>query len=139
MPEIKIISDQDLFDYDFIYEKLITTYWGASRTLEIIKKSFRNSLSAMIYIDNQPAGFGRIVTDYAVFAYVADIYIDEAYRGQGLSKTLMHYFMHHDSLKSIDKWMLVTQDAHELYARYGFDGVKYPERHMEYYPTKEII
>ena len=136
MPEIKIISDPDLFDYSFIYEKLITTYWGSSRTLEIIEKSFRNSLSAMIYIDNQPAGFGRIVTDYAVFAYVADIYIDTAFRGQSLSKTLMHYFMNHDSLKSINKWMLVTQDAHELYARYGFSSVKQPERYMEYYPNK---
>lgn len=135
MNKITIISDTTKFDYNFIYTKLVTTYWANKRTPEIVELSFKNSVAKMIYVDDKPIAFGRVVTDYAVFAYVADVFVSEEYRGQGLSKTLMDSLMHEEKLAAVTKWMLVTNDAHSLYEKYGFTHVKHPDRYMEYYTT----
>jgi GNAT superfamily N-acetyltransferase len=75
------------------------------------------------------AGFGRVVTDHAVFAYVMDVFILEEHRGLG--KRLMEHMMDFPSLKAIKMLQLITDDAHGLYAKYGFRKLAAPEKHME--------
>ncbi len=132
--KVTILTNPDEFNFNFIYDSLMTAYWASGRTFSVIEKSFRNSLSKMIYVNNEPAGFGRVVTDYAIFAYVADIFISEKYRGHGLGKILLDKLMFDESLAEVSKWMLVTADMHTLYTKYGFRSVKYPERYMEFFP-----
>lgn len=137
MERMRIIDNPDLFDFKFIYNSLTTTYWAREYSMEIVEKSFRNSCSKMMFIDNVPVGFGRVVTDYAVFGYIADIFICEEYRSQGLSKILVDSLVYDPCLASLKKWMLVTRDMHKLYEKYGFSSVEHPVRYMEYFPHSE--
>ena len=83
-----------------------------------------------VYEGDRQLGFARVVTDYATFGYLADVFIDEAYRGRGLSKWLMEIIMGHPQLQGFRTWQLATRDAHGLYARFGFTIPDKPERIM---------
>ncbi len=107
------------------------SYWGKGRSLETIKKSIDNSLPFGIYYKNEMIGFARILTDYATFAWVADVFILEKHRGKGLSKWLMETILEHPELQGFRRWVLATKDAHELYRKYGFRELNKPERWME--------
>ena len=76
-------------------------------------------------------GFGRVITDYATFAYIGDVFILEKYRGRGLAKWLVESMTAHPELQGLRRWMLATRDAHGLYARFGFQGLKSPDKWME--------
>jgi GNAT superfamily N-acetyltransferase len=76
-------------------------------------------------------GFARIVSDYVTFAWLADVYILEEYRGRGLSKWMLEFIMSHPDLQGLRRWMLATRDAHGLYYKYGFQPISHPERLME--------
>jgi len=82
-------------------------------------------------------GFARVITDQATFAYVADVFIIEAYRGNGLAKFLMETIMQHPGLQGLRRWLLATKDAHGLYAKYGFTALDKPERFMGLKPFDE--
>lgn len=111
------------------------SYWAKSRSREQIETSIANSLCFGIYdeADNM-IGFGRVVSDYGVFAYLADIYIDKDERGKGYGKMLMQEILAHPDLQLVHRWMLGTLDAHGLYLPYGFSEVKDPSRWMEFLP-----
>ena len=81
--------------------------------------------------DYVQVGFARVITDCATFAYLADVFMDENYRGKGLSKKLMEFISGFDELNGLRRFMLATADAHTLYARYGFKPLSAPERFME--------
>lgn len=134
METLRIIDKPDQFDFKFIHESLLTTYWAKDRTLAAVEKCFRSSVSRLLYIGDVPVAFARVMTDYAVFAYVADVFVSPKYRGQGYAKILMDSLMHDVQLSDITKWILVTSDAHKLYEKYGFKQLQYPERYMEYFP-----
>ena len=76
-------------------------------------------------------GLVRLISDYATFCYVCDVYVLEEHRGQGLSKAMLAMTMDHPLLQGLRRWSLVTADAHGLYQQFGFTGVAQPERHME--------
>ena len=84
--------------------------------------------------DNKQVGFARVITDYAVFAWLLDVFILENYRGKGLGKMLISAILEHDSLKGLKRWGLGTKDAHGLYEKYGFRALSKPERMMEFFP-----
>jgi GNAT superfamily N-acetyltransferase len=96
-----------------------------------MKRSIENSLPFGVYAGARQVGFARVVTDYATFAYIGDVFILEAHRGRGLSKHLMQAIMSHARLQGLRRWHLSTRDAHGLYRRYGFTDLKTPDRHME--------
>ena len=73
----------------------------------------------------------RAVTDLTTFAYLADVFVQEDYRGRGVAKWLMECVMAHPSLQGFRRWTLVTRDAQSLYQKYGFQVVERPERWME--------
>jgi len=130
--EYIISTDNERLDllviHDFISNQ---SYWGQGRKIEIVRRSIDHSLNFGIYKDDQQIGFARVVTDYATFAWVADVFILEAHRGQGLSKWLMEVILDHPRLQGFRRWVLATKDAHELYRKFGFQDLKRPERWME--------
>ena len=75
-------------------------------------------------------GFARVISDKATFAYLGDVFIDEDYRGKGLSKWLMEVIINHNELQGLRRWMLGTLDAHGLYEKFGFKPIEEPNRFM---------
>lgn len=108
------------------------SYWGQGRSVEVVGRSIENSLPFGIYDDGgRQVGFARVVTDFATFAWVADVFIVSEHRGRGLSKWLMEVILSHADLQGFRRWVLATKDAHELYRQFGFFELKRPERWME--------
>jgi GNAT superfamily N-acetyltransferase len=96
-----------------------------------MQRALDNSLNFGLYKHNLQIGFARVVTDYATFAWIADVFVLPDYRGCGLSKWLMEVILSHPELQAFRRWVLTTKDAHSLYARFGFIPLHRPERWME--------
>ena len=128
-----ISTDNSKLDIKIIHEYLSErSYWAKGRTLEVVKRSIDNSLCFGMYDQNKKMiGFGRVLTDYAVFAYLMDVFIIEEHRGKGLGKNLIDHIMNFKALRKLKRWQLATADAHGLYERYGFTALTMPEKHME--------
>ena len=127
-----ISTDRSRLDVELIHNFLSrTSYWASGRTLDVVQRSIENSLAFGIYQDNDQVGFARVVTDYATFAWIADVFLLPEHRGLGLSKWLMEVMMSHPQLQGFRRWVLATKDAHSLYARFGFIPMHRPERWME--------
>jgi len=129
--EYTISSDKDKLQIDVIHKFLSNSYWAKEIPISIVKKSIENSLCFGVYHQNIQIGFARIVTDFATFAYLADIFILENFRRKGLSKLLMKHIIEYPGLQKLRTWILKTKDAHDLYKKFGFDSPKFPEIIME--------
>jgi GNAT superfamily N-acetyltransferase len=129
--EYLISTDQSRLDLAVVHGFLTTSYWAAGIPLEIVKKSIEHSLNFGVYWGEQQVGFARVITDYATFAYIGDVFILEEFRGRGLSKWLMEVIADHPELQGLRRWLLLTRDARGLYEKTGFVGPKTPERYME--------
>jgi GNAT superfamily N-acetyltransferase len=106
------------------------SYWAQNIPLEVVRRSMENSLCFGIYKDAIQIGFARWITDKATFAYLADVYVEEIYRKQGLAKKLMSLMLFHKDLQDLRRYMLATQDAHGLYTQFGFKSIEHPDRLM---------
>lgn len=130
--EYTISTDDKRLDIRLIHDFISNhSYWGQGRTLETVQLSLDNSLNFGLYTDQQQIGFARIVTDYATFAWIADVFVLPEQRGRGLSKWLLEVILSHPELQGFRRWVLATRDAHALYARFGFIPLHRPERWME--------
>lgn len=108
-----------------------SSYWARDRSLATVQKSIEHSLCFGVYIGSEQVGFARVVTDYATFAWLCDVFILEAHRGHGLGKWLVQRVIAHPELQGIRLFLLGTRDAHGLYQRYGgFQKLDAPERWM---------
>jgi GNAT superfamily N-acetyltransferase len=109
-----------------------SSYWARGRTLATVRRSIEHSLNFGIYADDgSQVGFARVITDYATFAWLADVFVVEAHRGRGLGKWLVRVVLGHADLQGLRRWLLATKDAHEIYRQFGFDALLRPERFME--------
>jgi GNAT superfamily N-acetyltransferase len=127
-----ISADRSRLDLDLIHNYLCNeSYWATGRSREVVICSIKNSLPFGIYHGSDQVGFARIVTDYATFAWVADVFVLPEHRGRGLSKWLMEVIIAHRQLQGFRRWVLSTRDAHGLYERFGFIPLHRPERWME--------
>ena len=126
-----ISTDRSRLDMDVIHGFLDRSYWAAGRTRETIRRSIENSVAFGVYEGGRQVGFARVITDYATFAWVADVFILEEYQGRGLSKWLMETMLSHPELQKFRRWVLATKDAHGLYEKFGFTPLMRPERWME--------
>jgi GNAT superfamily N-acetyltransferase len=127
-----ISDDRERLDLETIHRFLSTeSYWAVGRPLEVVRRSIEGSLAFGLYRDSRQVGFARVVTDYATFAWVADVFILESERGQGLSKWMMEVILSHPELQGFRRWVLATKDAHGLYKQFGFMELNRPERWME--------
>ena len=130
--EFTISTDRARLDLEAIHRFLSTeSYWAAGRSIETVRRSIENSLPFGIYRGDEQVGFARVVTDYATFAWLADVFVLSEYRGRGLAKWLVEVIMAHAELQGFRRWVLATKDAHGLYAQFGFAELKRPERWME--------
>jgi GNAT superfamily N-acetyltransferase len=130
--DYEISTDRSRLNLELIYDFLSNhSYWATSRAREVVARSIQNSLPFGIYKGNDQVGFARIVTDYATFAWVADVFVLPEHRGRGLSKWLMEVIISHPELQGFRRWVLSTKDAHGLYERFGFMKLYRPERWME--------
>jgi N-acetylglutamate synthase-like GNAT family acetyltransferase len=125
-----ISTDPSRLDVDAIADLLSRSYWANTRTREQIERTLTHSLVFGLYDGPRQIGMTRIVSDYAVFAYMCDVIIHEDYRGHGLGKWLMHAVHNHPDLVNVRRWMLVTSDAHGLYRQFGYALLEQPERWM---------
>jgi len=128
-----ISTDPSRLNLDFIHQYLSQeSYWAAGRSMEIVKKSVHHSLCFGVYSSEEQVGFARIVSDYATFAWLCDVFIDNSRRGQNLGKWLVECVVSHPDLQAVRRILLATRDAHELYRRYGgFEPLRSPDRWME--------
>ena len=127
-----INTDPAKLDLEFIHGFLDRhSYWAQGRPLAVVRKSLENSLCFGVYAGVEQVGFARVVTDYATFGWVCDVFIAESHRGHGLGKWLIECVVTHPGLQGLRQIILATRDAHELYRRYGgFDSLPAPERWM---------
>jgi GNAT superfamily N-acetyltransferase len=127
-----ISTDRARLNLDLIHQYLCNeTYWASGRSREVVERSIQNSLPFGIYIEDKQVGFGRVVTDYATFAWIADVFVLPEHRGRGLSKWMMEIMLAHPDLQGFRRWVLSTKDAHGVYEKFGFIKLHRPERWME--------
>jgi len=128
-----INTDPLMLDLDAVHGFLRGSYWASERPLETVKRSVEHSLNFGLYQekDRRQVGFARVVTDFATFAWLCDVFIDEAHRGQGLGAWLMETVVEHPELRCMRLWVLGTRDAHGLYAKIGFTPLSVPEKWMQ--------
>jgi len=134
--EFTISTDSSRLDIPYIHDWLSErSYWAEGIPLATVSASVAGSLCFGVYLGEKQVGFARVVTDKATFGYLADVFIDEHYRGRGLSKWMVATILSHPELQGFRRWMLGTLDAYGLYAQYGFQPLEEPGRVMQiYYP-----
>ena len=124
-------TDKSKLNIEYIHNYLSKeSYWAKNIPVEIVKKSIEGSLCFGVYHQNIQIGFARVITDHATFGYLADVFIDKEYRGNGLSKELMKFIMEQDVVKKLRRFMLATLDAHGLYTQFGFEKLEGDKRLM---------
>lgn len=128
----EISTDKRRLDIDTVFHFLSDeSYWAIGIPRDVVARSIENSLCFGVYQGTTQVGFARIVTDKATFALLADVFIVEAHRGKGLSKWLMREVMAHPDLQGLRRLLLLTSDAHSLYAQFGFSAIDNAWRFME--------
>jgi GNAT superfamily N-acetyltransferase len=128
---VSVSTDKTKLDIAFIQNFLKDIYWAAGRTTQEVQCTIDHSVCFGLYLNEQQIGFARVITDYVVFAYVMDVFVDEQHRGCGYSSILMDAMMKEPQLQQVKIWRLATRDAHFLYEKFGFTALAYPERMME--------
>ena len=129
---VEITTDRSRLDIAYIHRYLSEEcYWSIGRSRAVVEKSIANSLCFGVYDGERQMGFARVVTDYATFAWLCDVFVDAAYRGQGIGKWLVETVVAHPELQGMRNFVLATRDAHELYRQHGgFEALPAPERWM---------
>lgn len=128
---IIVSSDKTKLNVPFIQHFLKDIYWTAGRTIEEVQTTIDSSFCFGIYLNDEQIGFARVITDYVVFAYIMDVFIDEAHRGKGYSSIIIEAMMKEPKLQQVKIWRLATRDAHFVYEKFGFKLLAHPERMME--------
>ena len=128
-----IVVDTNLerIDFECVHSFLRESYWAKGVPAETLRRAIAGSLCFGLYEGERQIGFARVVSDFATFAYLADVFVVESHRGRGLARRLMDAVDAHPRLQGLRRWMLVTRDAHGLYARYGFTPLAAADRVME--------
>ncbi len=130
---LKISTDRSQLDLDLIHELLSTSYWARGRPREVVERSIRNSICFGAYWRGRQVAFARVVTDRAVFAYLADVFVVPDQRGRGVAKALMRAVVDHRELQGLQIFLLRTRDAHRLYEPFGFGALQAPKEMMARY------
>jgi GNAT superfamily N-acetyltransferase len=130
--QIIIKEGKENMDVALIHKYLSEdSYWAKGISCHFVDNSLSNSFNVGAFIDDQQVGFGRVITDYYTFGWLADFFVLEAYRGKGISKKILSYMSDQPWYHRLRRVMLNTSTAHELYRQFDFDGLKNPAYVME--------
>ena len=132
-PDVEISADPARIDIDLVHAYLTTSYWAQGRSHATVERSIQHSFCFGAYRGGRQVGFGRVITDFAVFAYLADIFVIPAFQGQGIGKAIVRAMVEHPRLQGLPLVLLRTRDAHGLYRQFGFDAVPEPDEMMARY------
>ena len=127
--EFQITTDPAKIDVETLFSFLhYQAYWSIGIPKEYVKNSLKFSLNfSLLSPENKFIGFARVVTDYYSFGWLADVYIDEQFRGKGLGKWLVEIVIKHPDLQRLRNFVLFTKDAHELYKKFGWKKLLNPD------------
>lgn len=129
--EFSFSDDKSKLDVETIHAFLSRSYWAAGIPMEAVRTMIANCFCIGAYSrEAGQVGFARVLTDYARFAFLADVFVLEAQRGKGLGKLLVKTVLDHTALGNAGVWLLATRDAHGLYEKFGFQGLAEPEKFM---------
>ncbi len=126
-----ISTDPGRLQLDAIHAYLTRSYWSPGIPKDIVARAIAHSMCFGLYQGESQVGFARVVTDKASFGYLADVYVLEEHRGQGLSKRLVGEILAHPELQGLRRFLLATADAHGLYAQFSFNALARPQNMME--------
>lgn len=126
----EISTDPGRLDMELIHGFLRSSYWAKDIPREVVERAIQYSLCFGAFCAGRQVGFGRVVTDYATFGYVADVFVVPEHRGCGVSKLILRAMLEHPRLQGLRRLLLATKDAHALYARFGFQPLAHPEHFM---------
>jgi GNAT superfamily N-acetyltransferase len=130
--DLRLSTLAEEMDVDAVHAYLSgESYWAPGVPREVVARSIQHSLCVGVFDGPAQVAFARAITDRATYAYLADVYVLEAYRGRGIGKWMMEAFDAHPDLQGLRRWMLMTKDAHGLYAQFGFGPLAQPDRAME--------
>ena len=129
--EYSISTDKDKINIQYVREFLAHSYWAENIPVDVIRRAVKGSLCFSVYHHKEQIGFARVITDEATFAYLADVFIDERFRGRGLSKWLVEIIVSYPGLQGLRRFMLATRDAHSLYEQFGFKTIPSTEPWMQ--------
>ena len=125
---MEISTEKSRLDTNYIIDYLSKeSYWAKGRSKERILKAIEGSLCFGIYLDDKQIGFARVVSDFSVFAWIMDVFIDPKHRSKGYGKSIMKTITNHPNLQTISQWGLNTIDVQGLYEQFGFEKIKEPE------------
>ena len=126
-----VSCDPRKVDLRVVAEFLTASYWARGIPADTVSRSIANSLCFTLLMDDTQIGFARVISDRATVAYLGDVFVLPEFRGRGLGRWLMECVMSHPELQGLRRWILVTRDAHRLYAQMGFEPLRSPEGYME--------
>jgi N-acetylglutamate synthase-like GNAT family acetyltransferase len=129
----EVSTDSARLDIDLIHKFLsIESHWAKGIPRDLVERAIANCIPFAAYDDRGAmAGFARVVSDQAIFAYIGDVFVLPEHRGKGVSKMIMRSIREHPDLQGLRRWHLTTRDAHTLYEQFGFQELQNPKRHME--------
>lgn len=131
--EFEISTSHERLDLEVIHGFLASSYWSKGISSEVVARSIQGSLCFGLYRGPSQIGFARVITDSTTFAYLADVFVLESYRRQGLGKWLIQTIIEHPQLQDLRRFMLFTSDAHDLYSRFGFEPIEGTQNGMHIY------
>lgn len=124
-------NDKELLDFDVIYQFISNSYWANGIPPEILKKSIDNSMCFAVYKDKAQIGFGRVITDFATFGYLGDVFIIDEYQNKGLGSAFISFIINYPEFKTLRRFLLATRTAHKFYENLGFSNLKNPQNFMD--------
>ena len=129
--DLLVSTDRARLDVDLIHRVLAGTYWASGIPRDLVVRAIAGSIAFGLYEDGRQAGFARVISDLATYAYLADVFIVEECRGRGLGDWLVESIRLHPQLQGLRRFALITRDAGPLYARHGFSAPPEPSGYME--------
>jgi GNAT superfamily N-acetyltransferase len=130
--DYELSNDRERLDVDLIHRFLAQdSYWARGIPRAVVERSLCHSLCFGLYQDGKQVAFARVITDFATFGYIGDVFVVPEHRGRGLGKRLIRDILAHPELAGFRRWLLATDDAHGLYAQFGFTPLARPDQMME--------
>ena len=134
MPELRITTDRAELDVALIHRFLSQeSTWAKGIPLATVQRSLEASLCFGGFLGREQVAFARVISDYATFANLVDVFVLPAHRGKGHSKAMMRAVLAHPDLQGLRRFTLATFDAHGLYRQFGFTEPANPQSFMERY------